>query len=163
MCTKCIIPGNLELPTIHLLGNTLDRDKVKLTHKMTGCVTSVRVLGLHEIEIEKPQKNLQTNFIRLMIEHKGGSTEERKVLQTDWELLCLAAFINRTKLTCAEWWAFGKKWTSFNGYGAWELRSSLRLGARWRTAHYLHPRKVIQRSNLDQLCLRNRVSTSVRE
>lgn len=64
---------------------------------MTGCVTSVRILGFHKIEIEKPQKNLQTNFIRLMIEHKGGSTEERKVLQTDSGTILLGCFYKQDK------------------------------------------------------------------
>lgn len=39
----------------------------------------------------KPQKNFRINF-KVVLEHKGGSTE-RKVLGTDLGLLCLADFI----------------------------------------------------------------------
>ena len=43
--------------------------------------TGVTALGVLEIEIErKPQRHFQTGFIKLMFKHKGGSTEERKVL-----------------------------------------------------------------------------------
>lgn len=46
-------------------------------------VTGIRVLGFPKREIKrKPQKNFQTDFIKLMLEHRGDSTEERKVLQT---------------------------------------------------------------------------------
>lgn len=49
-----------------------------------SCVTCIWVLEFSNTEIErKPQKNVQTRFIKLMLEHKGGSTEERKVLGTD--------------------------------------------------------------------------------
>lgn len=42
---------------------------------------SIGVFGFPKIEIEgKPQIHFQTNFIKLMLEYKGGSTEERKVL-----------------------------------------------------------------------------------
>ena len=45
-----------------------------------GNVTSIGVLGFPKTEIEgKPQINFQTDFIKLMFKHKGGSTEERKV------------------------------------------------------------------------------------
>lgn len=42
------------------------------------------VLGFSKIEIKrKPQKNLQIDFIKLMLKQKGGSTEVREVLRTD--------------------------------------------------------------------------------
>lgn len=63
------------------------------------------MLGFPKIEIErKPQKNFQINFIMLMLEHKGGSTEKRKVLGTDWGWFCLAAFIS-----WGQKWVFLKK------------------------------------------------------
>ena len=44
-------------------------------------VTGIGVLGFPKRKIEsKPQRNLQTGFIKIMPEHKGGSTEDRKVL-----------------------------------------------------------------------------------
>ena len=44
-------------------------------------VISIRVLGFPKTEIQrKPQRNFQTDFIKVMLEHKGGSTEEKKVL-----------------------------------------------------------------------------------
>lgn len=44
-------------------------------------VTDVRVLGFPNIEIKgQPQKNFQADFIKLMLEHKGDSTRERKSL-----------------------------------------------------------------------------------
>ena len=44
-------------------------------------VTGMRVLGFLKTEIERQlQRNFQMDFIKLMLEHKGGSTEERKVL-----------------------------------------------------------------------------------
>lgn len=48
-----------------------------------SAVTGVGILGFPTIEIErKLQKKFQTNFLKLMPEHKGGSTEESRVLQT---------------------------------------------------------------------------------
>lgn len=29
------------------------------------------------------------------------------------------------------------------------------MGTRWQTAHYCHPKKVVHRLNLDQLCMLN--------
>lgn len=46
-----------------------------------GNVTYFDVLGFPKIDIEgKPQKVFQTSFIKLMLKHEGGSTEERKDL-----------------------------------------------------------------------------------
>ena len=40
-----------------------------------------RALGFPKIEVERNrQRNFQTHFIKLMLEHRGGSTGERKVL-----------------------------------------------------------------------------------
>lgn len=42
---------------------------------------NVGVLGFPKMKIEgKFQRNFKTDFIKLMLEHKGGSTEEGKVL-----------------------------------------------------------------------------------
>lgn len=39
-------------------------------------------LGFFKINIErKPQKNFPTNFIKLLLENKGISTEKRKILE----------------------------------------------------------------------------------
>lgn len=47
----------------------------------TATVTRVGILGFPKIKIErKPQRNNQTDFMKLMLEQKGGSTEERKAL-----------------------------------------------------------------------------------
>ena len=44
-------------------------------------VTGTGVLGFPRIVIKrKPQRNFQTDFMKLGLEHKGGSQEERKVL-----------------------------------------------------------------------------------
>lgn len=41
-----------------------------------GNVTSIGVLGFPKIEIErKPQRNFQTDFIKLVFKFMGGSTE----------------------------------------------------------------------------------------
>lgn len=46
-------------------------------------VTGIGVLGLPKVETErKPQRNFQTDLITLLLEHRGGSTEEGKVLRT---------------------------------------------------------------------------------
>ena len=37
---------------------------------------------------KKPQRNFQTDFIKLMLEHNGDSTEERKALWTDLGAVC---------------------------------------------------------------------------
>lgn len=48
-------------------------------------ITHTGVLGLPKIEMErKAQKKFQADFIKLMFQHKGGSTEESKVLSTGW-------------------------------------------------------------------------------
>lgn len=55
--------------------------RLLMRNPSAGTVTSVRILMLPKIEMErKPQRHFQADFIRLMLEHKGGSTEERKVL-----------------------------------------------------------------------------------
>ena len=44
-------------------------------------LTNVGVLGFLKIEIRrKPHGNFHTDFIKVMVPHQGGSTEERKVL-----------------------------------------------------------------------------------
>ena len=56
-------------------------------------VTGIEVLGFPKIEIEsKPQWNFQANFIKLVLEHKGGSAEGREVLQADSGLTLLDCF-----------------------------------------------------------------------
>lgn len=52
------------------------------TVRYTGFVTGDGVLRFPKIEIErKPQKIFQTIFIKLMLQHKGGGTEERHSTQ----------------------------------------------------------------------------------
>lgn len=46
-------------------------------------VTSIRTLQFPKIEIKrKPQRNFHSDFIKLVLKHKGGSIEGRKVLRT---------------------------------------------------------------------------------
>lgn len=48
-----------------------------------SCVTCIWVEFSNTETERKPQNNVQKRFIKLMLEHKGSSTEERKVLGTD--------------------------------------------------------------------------------
>ena len=57
-------------------------------------VTGTGFLGFPKIEIKrKPQRNFQTCFFKIMLEHKGGSTEERQSCDLAQGLALLAAFL----------------------------------------------------------------------
>lgn len=49
-----------------------------------SCVLSIGVLEFPKIEIkEKPPKIFHTKFMELVLDHQGGSREDRKVLPRD--------------------------------------------------------------------------------
>lgn len=48
-----------------------------------GLVIGIPLLGFPKIEIQRKLKIFQTDFINLMLEHKGSNAKERKVLRTD--------------------------------------------------------------------------------
>lgn len=51
-------------------------------------------LGFSKIEIRrKSEKNYQTDFIKFMLQHKGDSTEDRKVLEVAQGLALLGYFL----------------------------------------------------------------------
>lgn len=119
------------------------------------CCYCCGVLGFLQIEIErKSQKNFQTHFVKRKSEHKGGTTEERKVLQTGMELAPMAASISWGQSRLVQRVGFFKT-AGFLKMGCFESgRLSLQVtlpgnhvhlhfGARWRTAHYCHLRKVV--------------------
>lgn len=57
-------------------------------------VTGLGIVGFPKIEMErKPQRNFPADFIKLMLEHRGGSTGEGKVSEQARELAVLGAFI----------------------------------------------------------------------
>lgn len=56
-----------------------------------------------------------------MLEHKGGSAEERKVLQTDSGAALLGCFYKRDKAGLQEKAGFWKWQAVFIGYIAWKL------------------------------------------
>ena len=79
--------------------------------KLGGGVTSVGILGFPKLEIErKLQGNFQTDFIKLILEDKGSSTEESKVLGIDWgwRVLAVLGCIYKlgTKQASVKRWAF---------------------------------------------------------
>ena len=137
--------------------------------RLSAPPSTIEVLGFLKTEIKRnPQGNLQTDFLKLMLQHKG----KEGLLNWLGDWLCLAACISlETKQACMKRQAFEKRW-------AFGKREACRIfhfragrlpfpaalpgncvcafakGARWWTAHYHHPRKVGERSNLDQLHMR---------
>lgn len=66
-----------------------------ITVCLSNIVTGIGVVGFLEIKIKKkPQKNFQTDFIKLILEHRKAAQKKGKVLQVVRGLLCLAAFIS---------------------------------------------------------------------
>lgn len=120
-------------------------------------VTGVRVLAFPKIEIKrKSQKKFQTDFIKRLLECRAGNTVKRKVLCTDsgvssaWLLYQLG-----TSRPVQKRRAFRKWRAFFTSYIAGNCVGANTVGARWKAAHYRHPRKVICGSSLDHLGMKN--------
>lgn len=62
-------------------GSTCCRGDTRGPTELPRNVAGVEVLGFPETESErKPLRNVQTDFIKIPLEHSGGSTEEREAL-----------------------------------------------------------------------------------
>lgn len=120
-------------------------------------VPGVGILGFPKIEIErKPQRNFPIDLIKLLLEHKGGGAEERKVLATGWGGGWGLAPLSCFYMLATEWGcAKGKLWEEEQARGIVHFRlgdflfqlpglylRTCSVGARRPTAHYRHPRKV---------------------
>lgn len=114
-------------------------------------VTSTGILHFPKTEIRrKPQKNFQMHFIKVMLEHRGGSTEERKGLQTDSDLALPSCFykLGTRKLARKSGLFESGKLLKKDDFlylakvpGNYVLSST--VWTRWQTAHYCCPRKVL--------------------
>lgn len=64
---------------VNLIKRPHTGDNCASASALPGNVTCVGDLGFPETEIKrKPQHNFQTNFIKLMLEHKGDSTRKER-------------------------------------------------------------------------------------
>lgn len=72
-------------------------------------VPGAEVLGFFKIEIErKSQRNFQADFIKLMLKHEGGSSEDRKVLPSQGLALLGYFYQLGRRQACVKKWACRK-------------------------------------------------------